>query len=241
MNPLLNLHFDVRDELLDATLDCEEAVFLESFGNTRNQLEEEYGPYNDQSLFIAVSDDSGLVVGACRIIRPGSAGLKTLNDVGRQPWGVDGQRSARAAGIDVSKTWDIATIGVRRQYRGPQLMVAMAMYHAIMRSTRINEVATATAILDSAAFQVLADAGYLFTTLPGTAPAPYLGSESSIPVYGHWSGLADAQRRMYPELYRLITLGIGIDGVTFPDDQAYDLQRKPALVSLVKGDEGAAA
>ncbi len=97
-----------------------------------------------------------------------------------------------------------------------------------------------TAILDSAAFQVLADAGYLFNTLPGTAPAPYLGSESSIPVYGHWSGLADAQRRMFPELYRLITLGIGIDGVTFPDDEAYDLQRKPTLVSVAGGDEAAA-
>jgi hypothetical protein len=238
VNPLLNLHFDVRDELLDATLDCEESVFLESFGNTRNQLEEEYGPYNDQSLFIAVSDDSGLVVGACRIIRPGSQGLKTLNDVGRQPWGVDGMRSARAAGIDIDRTWDIATIGVRRQYRGPRLMVAMAMYHAIMRSTRINDVATATAILDSAAFQVLADAGYLFTTLPGTAPAPYLGSESSIPVYGHWTGLADAQRRMFPELYRLITLGIGIDGVAIPDDEAFDLQRKPILVAVASDGNG---
>lgn len=224
MNDLLTLHFNVHGALREAALDCEEAVFLEAFGNTRNQLEEEYGPYNDQSLFVAVADDSGHVVGAARLITPGPAGLKTLNDVAREPWGIDGLRAAAAADIDVSRTWDIATLGVRRDFRGAKLMVAIAIYHAIMKSTRINEVRTATAIMDTHAFRVLADAGYLFSSLPGTAAAPYLGSEASVPVYGHWSGLADAQRRMFPDLYRLITLGVGLDGITVPDDGAFELR-----------------
>ncbi len=59
MNALLNLHFDVRGDLLEAARQCEEDVFLEAFGNTRTQLDEEYGPYNDQSVFIAVSDENG--------------------------------------------------------------------------------------------------------------------------------------------------------------------------------------
>ncbi len=230
MNALLNLHFNPRDDLRNAALECEESVFLEAFGNTRNQLDEEYGPYNDQSLFISVSDDSGFVVGAARLIQPGPAGLKTLNDVARNPWGVDGLRAAAAAQIDVSHTWDIATLGVRRDFRGPKMMVAIALYHAIMKSTRINEVATATAIMDAHAYRALADAGYLFSTLPGTAPAPYLGSESSIPVFGHWSGLADAQRRMFPDLYRLITLGVGLDGISVPEDAAFEL--RPEISSV---------
>lgn len=230
MTALLTVHMDVRGDLLDSARQCEEDVFLQAFGNTRAQLEEEYGPYNDQSVFVAVSDDSGQVLGACRLITPGAAGLKTLNDVAREPWGIDGTRSARVAGIDTDRTWDIATLGVRRDFRGPRLMVGIALYHAIMKATRVNGVATATAILDSHAHRVLADAGYLFSTLPGTKAAPYLGSEASIPVFGHWSGLADAQRRMFPDMYRLVTQGIGLDGISVPDDAAFVL--KPRLVPV---------
>ena len=138
--------------------------------------------------------------------------------------------SASAAQIDTSRTWDIATLGVRRDFRGGKLMVGLAMYHAIMKSTRINEVATATAIMDEHAHRVLSGAGYLFTTLPGTRPAPYLGSESSIPVYGHWAGLADAQRRTNPDAYRLVTLGIGLDGIAVPEDSAFELRSRLASV-----------
>jgi hypothetical protein len=100
-------------------------------------------------------------------------------------------------------------------------MVAMSLYHGIMKATRINEIKTATAILDVHAHRVLADAGYYFQTLPGAGPAPYLGSAASIPVFGHWSALADAQRRQSPDLYRLVTLGIGLDGVVVPDEDGF--------------------
>ena len=230
MNALLNLHFDVRGDLLEEARQCEEDVFLQAFGNTRAQLDDEYGPYNDQSVFVAVADDSGRVYGACRLITPGSTGLKTLNDVSREPWGIDGERSARLANIEIDRTWDIATLGVRRDYRGGKLMVALAMYHAIMKATRINEIATAVAIMDDHAHRVLSGAGYLFSALPGTRPAEYLGSPSSTPVYGHWSGLADAQRRTHPEAYRLITQGIGLDGIAVPDDASFEL--RPHLVPV---------
>ena len=85
---------------------------------------------------------------------------------------------------------------------------------------------TATAILDEHAYRVLSGAGYLFTGIPGTRPAEYLGSPSSTPVYGHWSGLADAQRRTHPEAYRLMTLGIGLDGIVIPEDSAFELRAK---------------
>jgi hypothetical protein len=243
MNALLNLHFDVRGELLEAARQCEEDVFLQAFGNTRAQLEDEYGPYNDQSVFVAVSDDAGYVLGACRLITPGSTGLKTLNDVSREPWGVDGQRSARAAGIDPDNAWDVGTLGVRRDARGSRLSVAIALYHAIVVGTRVNEVGHITAILDDGARRVLTSADYIMPTLPGTRTADYLGSPASTPVYGHCVGMVDAQRRMNPDAYRLMSLGIGLDGISVPEEAAFKLgsRTQPVAAPALQLLQGAAA
>ena len=74
---LLSLQFNPDGDLLAATRDCEAEVFLRVYGNTRQQLEEEYGPYEQASVFIALADDSGDVLGACRLIRPTEVGLKS--------------------------------------------------------------------------------------------------------------------------------------------------------------------
>ena len=227
-NSLLTLHFDVRGALLDAARDCEEEVFLQAFGNTRQQLDEEYGPYSDQSVFAAVSDDAGHVLGACRIITPGPVGLKTLNDLSRAPWGVDGARSARAAGLDAANFWDIGTLGVRRDARGSKTAISLALYHAIIVGTTVNEVAGITAILDEPARRVLSMADFVLPTLPGTRTGEYLGSEASTPVYGHRASVLDAQRRLNPEAYRLMTQGVGLDGISIPAPDAFRL--RPRLV-----------
>jgi hypothetical protein len=236
-NNLLSLHFDVRGALLDAARDCELEVFQQSFGNTADQLEEEYGPYSDQSVFVAVSDAQGDVLGACRIITPGAQGLKTLNDLARAPWSVDGARSARAAGLDASNFWDIGTLGVRREARGSKAAISLALYHAIIVGTTVNEVAGITAILDEPARRVLSMADFLLPTLPGTRTGEYLGSEASTPVYGHRASVLDAQRRLNPEAYRLMTQGVGLDGISIPSHDAFRLRPRlvpaaPAAASL---------
>lgn len=234
MSDLLYLHFDVRDELLDGARRCEEDVFLQAFGNTREQLDDEYGPYNDQSVFMAVADASGYVVGSCRLITPGPAGIKTLNDIGRDPWRVDGQRSGALVGVDQADTWDIATLGVRPNHRGSQLMVAIALYHALVVSTRVNEVGSVTAILDDNVRRLLTASDWIMPTLPGTATGPYLGSPASTPVYGHPADMVDLQRRSNPDAYRLMTLGIGLDGVSIPADSAFERKAdRPAAARLV--------
>ncbi len=224
MNALLNLHFDTRGDLLDAARECEEDVFLQAFGNTRDQLAEEYGPYNDQSVFVAVADEDGYVIGACRLITPGAAGLKTLNDVSRAPWGVDGHRSAGVASVDPSTSWDIATLGVRKDYRGSRMAAAIALYHGIVQGTRANGVTSITAILDDQVRRVLTMSDYIMSALPGTRTGEYLGSPASTPVYGHCAGMIDAQRRMNPDAYRLMTLGIGLDGISVPEASAFELR-----------------
>lgn len=231
MNALLNLHFDARGALLEAARQCEEDVFLQAFGNTRIQLENEYGPYNDQSVFVAISDDEGHVVGACRLITPGSAGLKTLNDVSREPWGIDGLRAARAADIDPENAWDVATLGVRRDYRGSKMAVSIALYHAIVVGTRVNEVGTITAILDDQIRRILTAADFIMPPLPGTRTGEYLGSPASTPVYGHCAGMVDGQRRMNPDAYRLMSLGIGLDGISIPEQSAFELRTRLDVVT----------
>jgi hypothetical protein len=231
MNALLNLHFDARGALLEAARQCEEDVFLQAFGNTRIQLEDEYGPYNDQSVFVAISDDEGQVVGTCRLITPGSAGLKTLNDVSREPWGIDGLRAARAADIDPENAWDVATLGVRRDYRGSKMAVSIALYHAIVVGTRVNEVGTITAILDDQIRRILTAADFIMPPLPGTRTGEYLGSPASTPVYGHCAGMVDGQRRMNPDAYRLMSLGIGLDGISIPEQSAFELRTRLDVVT----------
>ncbi len=222
---MLHLGFNVTGAALEAARQCEEDVFLKAYGNTREQLDEEYGPYEDQSVFVTVSDNDGVVLGSCRIITPGPAGFKTLNDIKGHPWLVDGERSARAAGADLDATWDVATLGVRDTHRGSRIQVAMALYHGILRGGRANDVRTLVSILDDQARRVFAALDLTQVPLPGTSSAPYLGSASSTPVYFHASML-DASRRNNPESYRMVIQGKGLEGIAIPDTTDFVLPTK---------------
>lgn len=223
MPSMLTLRLVTHGAWRAAALDCEETVFLDAFGNTRDQLDEEYGPYGPQSVFLVVADDDGEVYGHCRLITPGPQGLKTLNDIGRDPWNLDAARVARLAGIDHTQTWDIATLGVRREYRGRSWMISLAIYHGILKAARVNGVDMATAILDLDVQRALNQIDYLTPALPGALAAPYLGSQLSTPVFGRFSQNLDNQRRRNPDAYRLMSMGIGLDGVRVPDDTAFVL------------------
>jgi len=206
----------VGDDLA-AALACEADVFLDTYGNTAEQFAEEYGPYGADTGFLAVIDEDGTALGTSRFIAPGNAGLKTLNDSARPPWRVDGLRSARAAGIDPARTFDIATIAVRRSH-GRGGVCAAALYHGILRTCRSNGADWVVMILDERARRLLSAAGLRTQVLPGTGAGEYLGSASSTPLWGHLATMFDDQRRDHPDAYRLIFQGIGLDGVRLPND-----------------------
>ena len=231
MSDVLTVAFNVTGDELAAARACEADVFLSAFGNTRDQLDDEYGPYDEASLFMSVSNAVGDVLGVCRFILPSPAGLKTLNDVAREPWCVDGVRSARAVGIDPENCWDMATLGVRDGFRGPGLMVAMALYHGILKTGAVNGVPAATAIMDDHVRRALGVFDYVYPALPGTATSTYLGSPASTPVYFLTSSLV-AQRRRNPDAYRLLSLGIGLDGINVPDDSAFLVDRTAPLAGI---------
>jgi hypothetical protein len=213
---LLSLLFNPEADLLAATRDCEAEVFLRVYGNTRQQLEDEYGPYEQASVFIALADDSGEVVGACRLIRPTEVGLKSLDDAARPPWSLDVARAARAARLDLTQTWDVATLGCRRGLKGPGRLASAALFHALVQVVRANEIRSAVMIIDERVRGLLASAGMTGHTLPGARPARYLGSTASTPVYRHCDEAFDQQRITNPDAHRLFTQGIGLDGITVP-------------------------
>lgn len=212
----LSLRFNPEADLLAAARDCEAEVFLRVYGNTRQQLEDEYGPYEEASVFIALADDRGEVLGACRLIRPSVLGLKSLDDATRPPWSLDVARSARAARLDLSQTWDVATLGCRRGLKGPGRLASAALFHALVQVVRVNQVRSAVMIIDERVRALLASAGMTGHTLPGAHPARYLGSAASTPVYRHCDEAFDQQRITNPDAHRLFTQGIGLDGIHVP-------------------------
>lgn len=221
----LTLHFDVTGDLLQGARDCEAEVFLRWYGNTREQLAQEYGAYEDSSAFLCVADEHGEVLAAARLLAPGGrAGLKTLTDVARAPWHVDGARAARAAGAELDTTWDVATLGVRRQVRDAARL-SLALYHGVVNVCQANGMSGFVAVLDDRVRRLLDSVGIVTRTLPGTSTAPYLGSPRSTPVYVLRSFLFDQQRRDFPDAYRLVTLGQGLDGIAVPGLEQFRYHR----------------
>lgn len=217
----LRLVFDPQGDELAAALACEADVFLDTFGNTTEEFELEYGPYESSTGFIAVLQDDGQAVAMTRFIAPGPAGLKSLNDIGRPPWDIDGLRSARAAGVDPDRTWDIATIAVRPG-AGRGGLCAGALYHGIISAAYANDIDYLVMIMDVNARKLLTALGMHTQTLPGTHTAQYLGSVASTPIWADFDRGLEQQRIESPDAYRLVRQGIGLDGIALPTDWTWD-------------------
>jgi hypothetical protein len=228
----LRLKFNPTGAALAAARACEAETFLATYGNTTADFDVEYGPYEAASTFLTLTKADGDVVAACRLITPSPAGLKTINDAARPPWLVDGVRSARAAGIDLARTWDVATIAVRPDAGLSRLFAAAALYHGIALAARVNRIQTIVMIMDERARRLLTGTGVLTQPLPGAHAGPYLGSVASTPLYGNMAQMADLQRQVNPEAHRLIGQGIGLDGVSVPELTAFELTGPSRLVPV---------
>ena len=228
----LVLHVDPQGDALAAAQDCEASVFLAQYGNTASQWAEEYGPYDATSVFLTVTEPGGDAVASMRLILPSELGLKSLDDVARAPWSIDGVRAARATGMTLSQTWDVATIAIRKGAARGGLLSA-ALYRGLLLATRANAARWLVMIMDVRARRVLHTAGLQTRVLPGASIAPYLGSGASVPLWTEVAPMVDLQRRLNPDAYRLITLGIGMDGVAVPDPSEFLLTpREPVLQAV---------
>jgi hypothetical protein len=76
--PTARLVFDVRGPMLEAVRACEAEVFHKWYGNTREQLEQEYGPFDSSSAFLALVDERSEVLGTCRVATATTPGRRTV-------------------------------------------------------------------------------------------------------------------------------------------------------------------
>lgn len=177
-----------------AAREVEAAVFGEVFGNTREQLVTEYGPYEEASHFLLCREagtDGPIAV--ARLIAPSPAGLKTLVDIVAEPWNADRDFVVRQAGLDPERTWDVATLAALPHARRGE--ASAALYASLVNVVTRAGGTSWTAIIDSKVLVLLRRAGVSAQALPGLAAAPYLGSPSSLPIYGR---VADTRLRPAP-------------------------------------------
>jgi hypothetical protein len=230
-----SLHFDPQGDLLAATLDCESAVFRERYKLDPAGLAEYHAPYESSSTYVALADDAGEVFGMTRLIYPSPAGLVTLVNIAQEPWGVDSAATMAATGLDPRRTWDISTLGVRKTSAGNASVFAAALYHGLIQTAWANQVDGFLAILDFRVRRALSSIGLMVHELPGTGSAPYEGSPSATPVWANVADFVAGQRKNAPDAHRLVTLGVGLDGVTVPSQQDFVLRKVielPAARSL---------
>ena len=230
----LRLFFDVQGEMLEAARDCEAEVFADRFGNTAAELDEAYGPYEAHTHFVAVVDPDGTVAAVMRLIFPGPAGLKTLDDLARPPWSVDPAAAARQAGLDLESTLDVATMAVRNGMRRQGFAASHALAYGLFGAMRVNGIRSMVAMIDAVPYELLRGIGLMFPAIPGTVSRPYFGSPATTPIYAQLEPLLDTQARLAPVAHRAIRHGIGLTGVQVPEPEALRLSSGRDLPAQVR-------
>jgi hypothetical protein len=203
------------------------AVFLEKFGNTPEQMEEEYGPYKDQIRYLVVIDHEGAngptVSGAIEIIENGPAGFKSLNDLQREPWQASLSEMAQhnpAFGekFNPETTWDIASLAVAPEYRGRTNLAgnqsSAALFRGLCHWSQENGITSWVAVLDDKVLEkVVQPLGQPFAHYedPNLGSKPYLGSPASTPVYCDFSHLPERLQQDARDIYTIFFEGEGVD------------------------------
>jgi hypothetical protein len=187
----------------------------------------EFLPYESASEFLVVVDDCDQVVAAMRLITPGPAGLKTLVEAAKAPWCIDAMRGAAAVGVDPQRTWDVGTLAAAPGLGQHRFAVTAALYHGLTLAAGRNRVKSLLMTVDERVRGILQTFGLYTSALPNAKPAPFEGSPASTPVYGHCAQMLDTQRRVNPEAYRLVTQGVGLEGVHIPLAEEFALGRAP--------------
>lgn len=192
---------------------CEQAVFGRRFGNSPEDLDYAYGPYEGSTVFGAVFDTQGTAIGSVRLIGPGPERVKTLQDASRPPWNVP-ESMFEVVGLNELDTWDVASLAVDSVAAGSDRRVAMALLSVMFGALGDNATSSFVAVLDSGARRALQGLGMRLFDLPSANPAPYLGSVSSVPVYRHLADLRREHADRFPHIHSQVFHGRGIDGLS---------------------------
>jgi hypothetical protein len=193
----------------------ETMVFWKSFGDPPPVMEEEYRDYEASSFYFCIFDHLRHVpAGVMRVIAPSPQGFKSLNDIERL-WGEPPETAiARTGmGLDMDRTWDVATMAIAEGYRGKAAkgLISMGLYQCLTLAALRCGVEWFVAIFDLPVFRLVRwKLRLIFTGYEGLAPVKYLGSAASIAA---WCDVLEAERRLAedPSLHELLVLGTGLE------------------------------
>lgn len=165
----------------------EETVFMESFENDPEEMQREYGPYEDESIFfLALDCEDNRPIATVRVIENGH---KTLVDATKEPFAVDAEDVVLSHYItDVSKVWDIGTAAKMSEYAmdRKKALVVVELYRAMYAASLNSGIEHWVTIVDDELFNMTRNRfGIPFVPLGDSEPGPYLGSDMSHAVYAH--------------------------------------------------------
>lgn len=170
--------YELGKPSVEAALELEARVFLEWFGNSRKELDEEYGYFAEQTTLILLEGSD--LVGMMRVMLPGAHEAKTLVDARRPPFAVDVDATLASVGTDSHHVADLVTLAIDSRYRGDGL--GPCLFAGALRAVEAVDVAWAVAMVDCSVRQYLARQGFDLSPFPRSKPQPYLGSPATMPV-----------------------------------------------------------
>jgi hypothetical protein len=206
----------------DGARECEAEVFTEVYNNTREELAEEYAPYDSQCFVVvidqelAAADPVASVIASCRIILPGSAGHKSIDDMTLPPWSADALQATASVGINLDHAMDIATIAVRNRGTREGATAMAALCHGMSMVSIAHDIPWLVAILNDTVRRMFKSWQIDLLEIPELGPRPYYGSPASTPVYLNWPAIRAHLRRNAPRRHRTYILGAMDDVVTDP-------------------------
>lgn len=186
------------DRFADIGRQLEREVFQESWGNDAVTMKDEYGPYDESSVFFLVIDTKAKVpAGVLRMIRNSRAGLKTivdLDDVVKSPIAPiavpidDVMRHHRIDDLD--RCWDGATAAVPRRYRRKLVGVHLQVMRVVGAAALRENIQHFVAVLDAPVFRAARDVlGLPLEPLAGTPPFTHMDAPDNQAVYAHVASL----------------------------------------------------
>ncbi len=183
-------------------------IEIASFGDVLTEntdlCEKEYEQYEDHSKFlISVDVLSERPVGVLRVIENSPAGLKTLNDVQREPFNIDMENIIKSHQLtNLNDTWDVGTVAVLPEYRGIDAgLVSVDLYRALYLLSKRNGIKHWVSVIDNKLLRVFNDYMAMnFVPLAGSEPKSYYGSRKSYAVYADVDSLYNNIRENLPRV-----------------------------------------
>lgn len=186
------------DPFANVARQIEREVFEDTWGNDSATMKQEYGPYDESSVFfLAVDTEAQVPAGVLRMIRNSPAGLKTLVDLDDcikspiAPIPIPVDDAMRHHGIDDLDTcWDGATAAVPRRYRSKLPAVYLQIMRVVSAAAIRENIQHFVAVLDAPVFRAAREVlGLPLVPLAGTPAFTHMDAPNNQAVYAHVSSL----------------------------------------------------